>query len=473
MLVGGFNQSSLNVALPEIAHDLSATADQATWILLGYMLASTGLIVIFGRLSDMLSRRRMFALGMLLFTLASLAVGFGTSAWVVIVLRALSGVGAAMMWSTSGALLTSSLPRMMLGQGMGVYYAASSVAQLIGPVVGGVITDTLGWRWLFWVNVPVAAVATCFAFTMLRKEERSPRTGRFDIGGAVTGFAVLGSVVTTLSAVSGHGWTNPTVLIGLLLIVLILPVFIFRERRASAPLLDLGLFRERLFAWASLASFMNQFVRFGLLLFIALIYQTLYGFSPTQAGLLVLPIAIGTLLSSPWAGALERRVRSAVISSVGAGLSLVGVALCSTMIWLPHWYLVVALGGFVSGFGGGMVITANTSAIMRQAPSDSLGSVSSVRVMIQSLGVAFGTAGVLTGVAAFLPPAGKAAVYAGQNGVLSATAREGLSYGVPLTLGLLAIASVATIYASRLAYRGFTDDLHLGAEAKVAITASS
>lgn len=459
MLVGGFNQSSLNVALPEIARDVAATADQATWILLGYMLASTGLIVIFGRLADMLSRRRMFALGMLLFTLSSLALGFSASAWTVIVLRALSGVGAAMMWATSGALLTSSLPRMMLGQGMGIYYAASSVAQLIGPVVGGVITDTLGWRWLFWVNVPVAALATYFAFTMLRKEERPASPGRFDIGGAVTGFAVLGLVVSTLSAVSGHGWANPTVVIGLILIALILPLFILRERRARDPLVDLGLFRDRLFAWASLASFMNQFVRFGLLLFISLIYQTLYGLSPTQAGLLVLPIAIGTLLSSPWAGALERRVRSAAISGGGAILTLIGIALCGSMIWLPTWYPLVVVGGFVCGFGGGMVITANTSAIMRQAPADMLGSVSSVRVMIQSLGVAFGTAGVLTALAAFLPPADKTAVYAGHNGMLSAAARDALDYGVPLTLGILAVASIATIYASRLAYRDFTDDL--------------
>lgn len=454
MLVGGFNQSSLNVALPDVATALHASASQMNWVLLGYLLANSGLMIVFGRLADMFSRRRMWSFGIAIFTLASFAVGFSQAPWQAIVLRTISGVGAAMMWSTSGALLTAWVPRRMLGQAMGIYYASSSVAQLLGPVLGGVIADSLGWRWLFWVNVPIGLAGSWAGFALLRKESKPAVRERFDVIGAVAGVLFLGAVVTTFNTVGTEGWANPDVVIGLVVMLIVGPFFFWWERRIETPILDLTLFHERLFAWASAASFLNQAVRFGLLLFVALIYQSLHGLSAAEAGLVVLPIAIGTMVSSPWAGTLERRVSSATISRGGSYLTLGGLLVCTGMIWLPNWYVFVIVGGFVAGFGGGMVITANTSAIMSRAPRHRLGVVSSLRVMLQSLGVILGSAGILTAVTAALPTDGKSAVYSGA-GSLPASYQHDLALGVPIALGLLVVLAIGTIMTSQQAYLNY------------------
>src|SRR5699024_3726351 len=157
-IIAGMANSALNVALPTIVRDLDASASAANWTLLGFMLTETVLLVVFGRIADMIGRRAMYLTGVAAFGLASVLCGFAPTAWFLVAFRLLQATGVAMLLSNSGAIVTTVFPRHRLGEGMGIYLASFSIAQLIGPTLGGVLTEYAGWRWIFWFNAPACAL---------------------------------------------------------------------------------------------------------------------------------------------------------------------------------------------------------------------------------------------------------------------------------------------------------------------------
>ncbi|MFC7100555.1 MFS transporter [Nonomuraea rubra] len=188
----GLSGSAINVALPEIARHTGAGATAASWILLGYQLTTTVLMVVFGRLADLFGRRRMYLLGLATYTLAALLAGLAPNAWVIVVMRALQAVGGAMLLTNSAALISDAFPRERLGEGMGVYVASFSIAGLVGPTLGGVLAESLGWRWVFWFNVPVGLVCLLWGVLVLPRPPRAEREGGLDGPGNVLVLATLG-----------------------------------------------------------------------------------------------------------------------------------------------------------------------------------------------------------------------------------------------------------------------------------------
>lgn len=456
MFIGGLSLSSVNIALPAIASDIQATAGQSSWILLANLLASNALMVAFGKFADLTSRRRTFIGGVVAFTLGCVLSAVATHGWVMIAGRAITGLGAAMMFATTSALIAASVPRRRIGQAMGIYFACNSAAQLLGPVVGGLLVDTVGWRWIFWGNIPICVVIFVGAWVTLDRENRH-NLAAFDVSGALLFVAMMTSFVAMLTTVSSQGLGSALALLCLGVTAALLPFFIWREKRASDPMVELSVFRDRLFTGTTATTFLSHIARFGILILIALVYQSAHNLSPTMTGLLVLPIAIGSLLSSPLAGWLEMRRGSAWVSQCGAVLVLVAVALCSVMIWHPSWLIVVAAGGGLVGFGGGMVLTANSSSVTKTVPVEKMGVVGSLRVMIQGTGIIAGNALALASVTLLLPAAGKSAVYAGHTTALPPAYREGLLDGVPITFAVFALAALGSVWMSRIAYRGYVD----------------
>lgn len=212
VLLSGANTSTLDVALPTVARHFNATATEASWMLLSYMLVNTGLIVAFGRLADIVGRRRLYLAGLAVFTVGGLACGFATNA---AELDAMQAVGAASIVTNTTALLTDAFPPETLSLGLGLNVTLVSAAQVVGPLLGGLLATTLGWRAVFWFNVPTGAVGLVWAAISLR---RSPRSGErrepFDLIGGVLSFAVLGSLVIALSEGGALGWTSPPVVAG-------------------------------------------------------------------------------------------------------------------------------------------------------------------------------------------------------------------------------------------------------------------
>ncbi|WP_449063419.1 MFS transporter [Planomonospora algeriensis] len=299
----GVSGSTLNVALPAVVRHFRADAFASGWILLSFMLVNTATLVFFGRVADLLGRREVYLAGFALFTAASLLAGLSPGVWFLIAMRVLQAVGAAMILANGTVIITDAFPPDRLSQGMGVYIGTLSVAQLAGPTVGGLIAETAGWQWIFWVNVPAGLIAVGWGAFTLRKIDRDPHGPRepVDAPGNLVVFALLSAALIALSEAGSRGPGSPVVIVGAAVAALLVPVLVVVERRASHPVLDMRLFAERMLAFANLASFCNALARSALILLVALYFQAARGVDAVTAALGVLPVPIGMALASPLA----------------------------------------------------------------------------------------------------------------------------------------------------------------------------
>lgn len=436
------NQSTLTVALPDVVRHFHAGAVTSTWILLAYMLANTALLVAFGRLADMVGRPRMYMAGMAVFTTASLLSGFAPGALVVIALRFVQGAGAAMILANSAAIVTDVFPRRLLNLGLGVYMASFSVAQLIGPSVGGFLVDTAGWQWVFWFNVPVGVACLCLAPFALRKVPPVGRRSRVDVRGNAFIFAALGALLFALSSTQRFGWTDPVVLVGFAVFVALLPIFIASQLRSPHPVLDVRLFRDRLFDLAVFAQLANTLTGFSVVLLMALFFQAAYGESPLAAGLQVMPLPIATMAASLSAGMLARRARSQTLAVVGSATTVVGLFVVYLVLSVHSPYPAIAGALALVGLGGGIFRPANTTTIMGRAPQGRVGIINAVRLTVQNVGVAASTAVSLALVTGPLPFHLRRQVFAGTVSEVSPHALDELLTGYHHTFLVMGFAVV-------------------------------
>lgn len=283
LILIGIAGSTLNVALPVVVRHFRAGALESGWILLAFLLVNTASLVFFGRVADLLGRREVYLAGFALFTVASLLAGLSPGVWFLIAMRVLQAIGAAMILANGTVIITDAFPPERLSQGMGVYIGTLSVAQLAGPTLGGLIAETAGWQWIFWVNVPAGLVALVVGAAILRKVPRRPRQP-VDALGNVLVFAALSSALLALSEAGSSGLSSPVVPVGAAVFVVLVPLIVLVERRSPNPVLDLRLFGGRLLACANLASFCNALARSALILVVALYFQAARGWTRSRRG---------------------------------------------------------------------------------------------------------------------------------------------------------------------------------------------
>ena len=443
----GLGGSAINVALPEIARHTGADATAAGWILLGFQLTTTVLMVVFGRLADLFGRRRMYLLGLSTYTVAALLAGLAPNAWVIVAMRVLQAAGAAMLLTNSAALVSDAFPRERLGEGMGVYVASFSIAGLIGPTLGGVLAENLGWRWVFWFNVPIGLICLVWGAIVLRRPTQDRGESGLDAPGNVLVLVTLGGLLLALSEFTRLGWTHPVVLGGLAAFAVGLPLFVVRERRAAYPVVDMGLFRERAFAFGTLASFLNAVARMGMVFLVALYFQAVRGDDPVQAGLKVLPLAIAAMIASVTSGFLQRLTSARTLAVAGAATTTCGLVVMLAVMSSDMPYPAVASGLVLIGLGSGVFLPSNTTAILDGLPSNRLGIVNAMRLMVQNTGNVVGTGLVLSIITAPLPAELHQSVFAGTLAQLSGGAVEQLVTGYRWALGSMAAISVLTVLA--------------------------
>ena len=441
MVLTGLNASMLNVALPRVVSHFHADAFAANWLLLSFQLVNTVMILVFGRLADIFGRREMYLLGFAVFTVASLLAGLAPNVGIVIALRAVQAIGSAMILANSSALITAAFPPDLLGQGMGIYMGTISIASLIGPSLGGALVAAAGWRWVFWFNVPVGVVATAWGVATLRRVPRGPRE-KVDGPGNVLAFAFLGGLLLALSEGGTLGWTAPAVIVGALAFVLLLPPFLWWERRTDHPVVDLTLFRDRFFTLASAAAFFQTLARFSVVLIFALLFQSRYGDDPFSAGLKVMPVPLGMLIASPLTGFLGRHQDQRRLSTWGSIVTTAGLVVLLVTVGGSGSYPVVASGLLLSGLGTGVFLTSNTTAIMARAPENRLGIINGVRLMVQNCGIVIGTALTLALITSPLDRPARSFVYRGDLGHLSSRHVSQLVTGYRWALSVMIAAAV-------------------------------
>jgi EmrB/QacA subfamily drug resistance transporter len=440
MLLATINSGTLIIALPDLERELHTTLLQLVWVILVYMIVSTVLVLTAGRLSDLFGRKTAYVLGFLVFALASLGAGFASSGTQLIVWRILQGIGGAFLFANAAALVTDAFPRRQLGLAMGTNTMVAAVGLVIGPVLGGALV-AIAWPWVFWFNVPFALAGSLWGLLVL--EERSGRSEErgLDLLGVTTYVVGLTGLVLALSKGGLSGWSSPLVIGGLALAVVLLPIFVLVEHRGSAPMLDLGLFEDRLFSAASAAAFLNGLSRFALMFLFVFYFQGPQGQSPIMAGLELAPLAIGMLVASPLAGAYADRRGSRGLAALGMLVSAVGLA-GMTMLQAHTPYAWSAVWLTLVGVGSGMFNSPNTAAMMGVVPTHRRGVAAGARVMLQNTGAVISIAFVMAIVTAAVPKDVLFKIFSGLTSGLSTAQLQPFISNMHLALWVLAAISL-------------------------------
>jgi EmrB/QacA subfamily drug resistance transporter len=354
------------------------------WVATAYILASATCLLPFGRLADIYGRKRVLTYGIFIFTIASLLLAFAPSATVLIALRALQGIGGAMIFTTGIAILTSVFPMGERGKALGINAAATYLGLSLGPVLGGLLTQHFGWRSIFLVVVPLGATIIALIFTKLKGEWAEARGERFDLTGSVIyGLALTGII---------YGFSLLPAKLGMWLIIIGASgifAFVQREAKVGSPLLDINLFRKnRGFAFSNLAVLLNYSAAYAVSFLLSLYLQYIKGLSPQSAGLTLVAMPAVQAGFSPVAGRLSDRIEPRILASVGMGLIAIGLSL---FIFLGEntslGFIIASL--ILIGFGFGFFASPNTNAIMSSVDQRFYGVASATLATMRQVGMSF------------------------------------------------------------------------------------
>ncbi|WP_433345361.1 MFS transporter [Microtetraspora malaysiensis] len=377
-------------ALSAIRQDLGASIEQLEWTVNAYSLSFAMLLMIAAALGDRWGRRRMFAVGLGLFSLASAACALAPSVQWLIAARAVQGVGAAVVMPLAMSLLGAAFPPERRGWAIGIFSGLTGLGVLGGPVVGGAVTEGLAWQWIFWINVPVGVVAILLVLVRISESRGAAR--RLDLGGAaLITLAVLGIV---WGVVRGEpaGWASAEVLGSFVAGGLLLLAFLAWERRAPQPMVPLSYFRSRAFSAGNAAGFLLTAALFGAVFFMAQYMQVAFGAGPLEAGLRLLPWTATLFLVAPVAGRLVDRVGERPLVVAGLALKAVGMFWISQVSGATAQYGELVAPLIVAGCGVSMALPAAQSASIGALPREAVAIASGVYSMMRQLGGAVGVA---------------------------------------------------------------------------------
>ncbi|MER5865126.1 MFS transporter [Kitasatospora sp. NPDC002040] len=381
----------VNVALPAIRADLGASFTDLQWVFDAYALTLAALVLTAGSLADRLGRRRMFSIGLAIFTLASLFCALAPNPTVLNLARALQGVGGAAMFAVSLALIAQEFTAgRERGAAMGAYGATIGIAVAVGPLVGGALTDGLGWESIFYLNLPIGVAALIVTQLKLR-ESRDPNATRVDWGGVATFSCSLFLLVLALVRGNAEGWGSALIIWLFVGAAVLLAAFVLIELRVAQPMLPLGLFRRHAFTGVQLAAFAVSGSLFALFLYLTLYLQNFLGLSPFQAGLRYLPITVLSFFVAPIAGLMLSRVPARLM--LGAGLAAVGVGLLlmSGVDADSEWTTLLA-GFLVGGAGVGLVNPVIADVAVSVVPKQQSGMAAGINDTFRQVGIAVGIA---------------------------------------------------------------------------------
>ncbi|MGY4857452.1 MFS transporter [Cryobacterium sp. AP23] len=394
------NGSSVNVGLPSMSAHFDVAASTADWFLVAFMLANTASILVFGRISDMLGRKRIYLAGLAAFVVLSVLSVFAPNAGVLIALRVLQGIAAATTVTNTAALIADASPPNRLARGLGLNLTAAAVANTIGPTVGGVLITAFGWQSVFLINVPFGIAAIVLGAYVLKDTHRAGAAReKFDYAGAGLSAAGLAALLYGVNRVSFGGIADPGVIVFIGSGVVLLAAFVVVETRVAHPLVDVSLVRDWGRACAYGAAFFNSFSRAGVVVLVVLHEQIVGDRTPAEAGIVVMVMAIAMMVASPIAGRLSDSYAARGLSALG-GLALVvgltGLAVfirddspVVTMVWLA-----------VVGAGIGLFTAPNTTSIMAGVAPNRRATANAVRSMLFNSAQALGTTVSLLVVAA-------------------------------------------------------------------------
>jgi EmrB/QacA subfamily drug resistance transporter len=396
--LGQLDASIASLVLPTLEDVFEAPVAAIEWVALAYLLTLAALVVPIGRLADLLGRKTLYAAGFVVFIVGSALCGLAPNLGVLIACRVVQAVGAAMLQANSVAIIAAAAPPNSLGRAIGVQGAAQAVGLAVGPSVGGLLIAALGWQWVFLIAVPFGLVGAILGWLVLPTTVHTPRAEaeaeRFDWRGAGLFAPAIALGLLALSYGNVWGWTSPRLVAVVAATLVLFVAFLVAERRARYPLVDLALFRIRLFSASIVAGLLSYAVLFGSLFVLPFALQRLHGYGPAETGLLLTPIPVALGLVAPFGGIFADRVGSRPLTVVGMSLAALALASLALLSTAPLPIMLALLG--LLGLGIGLFTPANNSAIMGSAPPYRRGVAAGLLNMTRSLGTSLGVAAVGT-----------------------------------------------------------------------------
>jgi EmrB/QacA subfamily drug resistance transporter len=380
----------VNVALPSIQRDLQADLSELEWVVAGYALTFAALMLIGGKMADAYGRRLLFVLGIVIFTLASLACGLAESGEVLIAARVVQGAGAALMNPATLSIIAATFPPAQRGTAIGIWAGVSALALAIGPLVGGLLTEHLGWNWIFFVNIPVGVLGIVASFLLVDESKDSTHAG-LDVPGLVASGVGLFALTFGFIEANSYGWSSPEILGAFAVAAIALAGFVVLEKRQRAPMLPLELFKNRTYVGANTVILLVALAMFGVFFFVSLYMQNILGFSAVETGAAFLPMTILIILVAPIAGKTTDRIGSRVLMTAGMALVAVQLLYFSRLgADATFWNLLP--GFLVGGAGIALTMTPSAAAATRAVPVDKAGVGAAVLNAFRQVGGSLGIA---------------------------------------------------------------------------------
>jgi EmrB/QacA subfamily drug resistance transporter len=384
----------VNTALPTVAQGFAASLQEIQWAVAGYLLVISCLLPLFGRMGDMYGRRRLYSLGFVVFTAASMLCGAAPSLWTLIAARVLQGVGASMLMSNGMAIIMAAFPGATRGRALGIIGMTVALGSLAGPGLGGLLIQSFGWRSVFYVNLPIGLAGLWLTRRHLPVAERL-HDESLDLPGA--GLFAVGMVGLLLAMTHGHdwGWTSPQVLVCLGMAGVAFPWFVSWERRASQPMIDLSLFRIWPFCSGNVVAFLAFMSMFSNAILLPFYLHDQLLLPPLMIGIVLSSLPVAMAVAAPVSGYLSERVNFATLTTLGLAVmssGLLGQSLLrpDTPLWR------VFLGQVVIGVGVGIFMSPNNNSVLSSAPQNKIGIVGGFLALVRNVGMVSGIATAMT-----------------------------------------------------------------------------
>ena len=372
------------IALPSIMIDLGADLLTVTWIIMGYMFIATILVPTIGRIADMIGRKWLYISGFIVFTIASLFCGTANSGIQLLILRMIQAIGGSLLMANSVAIVTDAFPKKELGTALGINSTIFGVGAAIGPVLGGFLVG-FGWRFIFYINVPIGIIGTIWGAIQLKEVVKLPKAQKFDWTGTILFSIGMLGILITLSFGGFVGWLTPMIIIFLIVGLASLFFFIRAEQNAVYPMMDLRLFQSSQVAYGYTSVLLNALARGAVGFLLTFFFQIIMAFPPIKAGIFLTPFAITQAIGAPISGRLADKYGSRGLTTMGLAISAVGLfgmifISTSTSIWeLIFWMLIM-------GLGSGLFFSPNAKLIMEVMPVHKRGIATSIRTMFFNAG---------------------------------------------------------------------------------------
>jgi len=409
--IGTIDSTIVNIALPTISREFAVSLGTVSWVIIGYMLVMSSFILIFGKMGDMWGFKRFFILGFIVFVAGSFLCGIAWSFETLILFRMLQGIGAGMFSAIAPGMIPVFLPPGLRGMTYGLQTTAAGLGLSLGPVLGGFLTQYLGWSWIFFVNVPVAFVGIALAMRYLPGDHVSVVRGTFDLSGAVLSFIGLATIIFALTEGYLYGWTSPVILSCFAVAAVSAPLFFWHERHCLEPIIRFSLFHVRNFSLGNLGIFMAMVLQSGALFLLPFYFEQAKGMNTALSGIFLMLPAVMIFFIGPISGRMSDTIGSRLPCMIAGSIGLIACLILSGFSETTALYVIV-IALLLFGVNVGMSSPPFSRSVMNSVPKQDAGMGGSTMMMIRKLGQTTGVvifSFVYYSVTAVVNPAGDGA----------------------------------------------------------------